>query len=116
MEQEMKPKSGIVAFLLWLLGFVGLCGIHRFYVGRIGTGIVWLLTLGLLGVGQLIDLFFLGSMVRSANMLSGLRANAQATASANNNNVVNVTVQVPMQPASASPGAPAVAAGDSVPR
>jgi TM2 domain-containing membrane protein YozV len=47
---------------------VGLCGLHRIYVGRVGTGILWLLTLGLLGVGQFIDLFLIGSMVRIANL------------------------------------------------
>jgi len=92
----MKQKSGLSAFVLWLFCLFGLCGLHRFYVGRIGTGIVWLLTFGLLGVGQLFDLFFLGSMVRQANLASGLAANT-AVASANSNvqNVVNVTVQAP---------------------
>jgi TM2 domain-containing membrane protein YozV len=92
----MNRKSGLVAFFLWLFCCVGLCGLHRFYVGRTGTGIVWLLTLGLLGVGQLIDLFLLGSMVRQANLLGALSANA--TANANVSNVVNVTVQAPAYP------------------
>jgi TM2 domain-containing membrane protein YozV len=61
-------KSVAVALLLWCLCFLGLCGLHRIYVGRVGTGILWLLTLGLLGVGQLIDLFLLGSMVKIANL------------------------------------------------
>ncbi len=61
-------KSTGVAFLLWCLCFVGLCGLHRIYVGRVGTGILWLLTLGLLGIGQIVDLFLLGSMVRITNL------------------------------------------------
>jgi TM2 domain-containing membrane protein YozV len=61
-------KSALVAFILWCFGLFGFCGLHRFYVGRIGTGIVWLLTFGLLGIGQLVDLFLLGSMTREANM------------------------------------------------
>lgn len=80
-------KSGIKAFLLWAFCLIGICGLHRFYVGRIGTGIVWLLTFGLLGFGQLIDLFFLGSMVRQANIMNGL-----AMSGLNNNNTNTNTV------------------------
>jgi len=47
-------KSSGTAFLLWLACLVGVCGLHRFYLGKPGTGLLWLLTFGLLGVGQLI--------------------------------------------------------------
>jgi hypothetical protein len=46
------------------LGLVGFCGLHRFYTGRFKTGLLWLLTLGLLGIGQIIDIFLVPSMVR----------------------------------------------------
>ncbi len=49
----ISPKSRLVAALLCF--FVGFLGIHRFYVGKIGTGIIWLLTLGLFGFGVLVD-------------------------------------------------------------
>jgi TM2 domain-containing membrane protein YozV len=64
--------SNGVAYLLWLAGLVGFCGIHRFYLGKPVTGIIWLLTAGLLFIGQLIDLFLIPGMVETANLKAQL--------------------------------------------
>ena len=48
-------KSKIVALLLCF--FLGYLGVHRFYVGKVGTGIIWLFTGGLFGIGAFIDFF-----------------------------------------------------------
>ncbi|MCI9111151.1 MAG: TM2 domain-containing protein [Eubacterium sp.] len=51
--EVISPKSKAVAALLCF--FLGELGIHRFYVGKIGTGILYLCTLGFCGIGVLID-------------------------------------------------------------
>jgi hypothetical protein len=48
------PKKKWVAFFLCL--FFGYFGVHRFYVHKTGTGILWLFTFGLGGVGCIVDL------------------------------------------------------------
>jgi hypothetical protein len=47
------------ALLLSAGSLFGICGLHRFYVGKIWTGILWFLTAGLFGIGQLIDIIMI---------------------------------------------------------
>ena len=49
-----KSEKGFVPTLL-LCFFLGALGVHRFYVGKVGTGILMLLTLGGFGIWTLID-------------------------------------------------------------
>lgn len=61
-----------VAYILWGLGFFGLCGLHRFYLGKPVSGIIWFLTFGGFFIGQIVDLFLIPTMVQERNnYLSG---------------------------------------------
>ncbi len=55
-----------IAWLLLL--FVGVLGIHRFYMGKIGTGIIYILSGGLFGIGILYDLWTLNEQINDANV------------------------------------------------
>ncbi|GAB0170010.1 TM2 domain-containing protein [Lysinibacillus sp. CTST325] len=57
MQQQTSEKNYIVMILLCF--FLGGLGIHRFYVGKIGTGILMIITLGGLGIWSLIDLIMI---------------------------------------------------------
>ena len=54
-----SEKDWLVTLLLSL--FVGSLGIHRFYVGKIGTGILQLITLGGCGIWTLIDIIMIAT-------------------------------------------------------
>lgn len=54
-----------IGYILWIFGFTGS---HRFYFGKPVSGTVYFCTLGLLGIGWLIDLFLIPSMARQANL------------------------------------------------
>lgn len=52
-----SPKSKWLSLILAIL--LGWLGIHRFYAGKIFTGILWLLTFGVFGIGWLIDVIII---------------------------------------------------------
>ena len=64
MTTTNDTHSKVVGYALWLVGFTGA---HRFYYGRPVSGTIWFFTLGLLGIGWLIDLFLIPGMDRSAD-------------------------------------------------
>ncbi len=65
----MRPitdtHSKTIGYILWIFGFTGS---HRFYYGKPVSGTIYLLTLGLLGIGWLIDLFLIPAMDREADL------------------------------------------------
>lgn len=59
-----STHSRLIGYLLWIFGFTGS---HRFYFGKPVSGTIWFFTLGLCGIGWLIDLFLIPSLDRQAD-------------------------------------------------
>ncbi|BAZ44420.1 hypothetical protein NIES4102_14290 [Chondrocystis sp. NIES-4102] len=68
MNQQKQEVDPGVAYVLWAFGFLGFCGIHRFYTGKTTSGLLYLFTWGFLGIGQLIDLFLIPNMTKDRNL------------------------------------------------
>ncbi|MCP4449754.1 MAG: TM2 domain-containing protein [Myxococcales bacterium] len=66
-DKSSGPYSKNSAVLLWFAWIFGFGGVHRIYLGKPVTGVLYLLTWGLFGVGQVLDLVRLGGMVERAN-------------------------------------------------
>ncbi|WDQ19364.1 TM2 domain-containing protein [Rhodopirellula sp. P2] len=60
-----ETHSVVIGYIVWIFGFFGA---HRFYYGKQITGTIWFFTLGLAGIGWLIDLFLIPGMDRRAQM------------------------------------------------
>jgi TM2 domain-containing membrane protein YozV len=60
------PKDYSLAWIL--LTFLGVFGVHRFYLGKWGTGVLYLVTLGLFGIGLIYDFWTLNSQVSELNL------------------------------------------------
>ena len=55
----------LIGYLLWIFGFTGS---HRFYMGKWGTGILYLVTLGIFGIGLIYDFWTLNSQISELNV------------------------------------------------
>jgi TM2 domain-containing membrane protein YozV len=65
MAEPLDTHRKSVGYILWIFGFTGA---HRFYFGKPISGTIYFLTLGLLGIGWLIDLFLIPRLDRQADL------------------------------------------------
>ena len=65
MNYSHDTHSKTIGYILWIFGFTGS---HRFYYGKPISGTIYFLTLGLLGIGWIIDLFLIPGMDREADI------------------------------------------------
>lgn len=72
-EADIRYHAGPIDYnIAWLLlVFLGLFGVHRFYMGKIGTGILYLLTLGVFGLGYIYDMWTLNEQITLINGQDG---------------------------------------------
>lgn len=75
-KNKDKEKERLkISYMLNVLGFLGFTGgLHRLYNGKIGTGLLWMFTLGLFGFGQFVDLFLIPDMVAEREIKLKLKA------------------------------------------
>lgn len=68
-QADRRYYSGDIDYsVAWLLlTFLGVFGLHRFYQRKIGTGILYLLTLGLVGIGIIYDFWTMNSQISEQN-------------------------------------------------
>lgn len=66
-----EPRSAGTAYLLAAASVFGLAGLHRFYMGKIGTGILWCLTFGCAGIGLIYDLVTMRRQIDEVNDREG---------------------------------------------
>lgn len=62
---KQETHSVAMGYILWIFGFMGM---HRFYYGKPISGTIYFFTLGLLGIGWIIDLFLIPGMDREADL------------------------------------------------
>jgi predicted transcriptional regulator len=65
-EQELPTTR--TAYLLWLPSLIGVAGLQRFYLGKIGTGLLFLFTGGIFGIGTIYDLLTLPRQVEETRL------------------------------------------------
>jgi TM2 domain-containing membrane protein YozV len=64
MDTNRSSHSLLIGYLTWIFGFMGA---HRFYFGKPISGTVYFFTLGLLGIGWVVDFFLIPGMNEQAD-------------------------------------------------
>lgn len=90
MNQQKQEVDPGVAYILWTFGLMGFCGIHRFYSGKITSGLIYFFTLGFFGIGQFVDLFLIPGMTKERNLYLLYKATVESR-----NNSPKVTLVKP---------------------
>lgn len=70
LRSKRKEKKDLL--ILAIIGFFGVAGIHRFVIGDVGMGILFLVTVGFCGIGTIIDLVNLDKMVSRYNQAQAM--------------------------------------------
>ncbi len=70
-NQDSEGYSEGISYAMWCGWFFLVGGVHRIYLGKYATGILWMLTGGLFGIGQIYDLISMKKLVRDANIRAG---------------------------------------------
>lgn len=88
----MQQVNSGTSYILWCLCLFGICGGQRFYTGNVASGLIYLFTFGCFGIGQLIDLALIPSMVDKRNIyLRGLEGgNGNTSANVNQSITLNI--------------------------
>ena len=74
-NKDKEKERMKISYMLNLLGFLGFTGgLHRLYNGKVATGLLWMFTLGLFGLGQFVDLFLIPNMVEEREIKLRLKA------------------------------------------